>query len=375
MAPLADPTDAARLRRVDRILGELRRGTPIVIQDDSRAALVLAAETGALDGLAELAALSPHEPELILTERRAQALGISPPHGAGMAVAVGGPPLNPATPGRDILTLADPAAPPQSAICAELTARAGGPLAQSALMAAKIARLLPATLQVPLETADAAAWAHAHDLLTVTADDIQVYRGMVAQRLRKAVEAQVPLAGAENTRIAAFSPADGGIEHLAIIVGDPCPGETVLTRLHSECFTGDLLGSLRCDCGDQLRGALGTIAEAGAGVILYLAQEGRGIGLVNKLRAYRLQDAGADTLEANEALGFDADERLYDPAAAMLNALGFDRLRLLTNNPDKVAALEAHNITVTERVPHRFPANSHNADYLAAKTHRFGHLY
>ena len=139
-------------------------------------------------------------------------------------------------------------------------------------------------------------------------------------------------------------------------------------RLHSECFTGDLLGSLRCDCGDQLRGAIAEIARApAAAVLLYLAQEGRGIGLVNKLRAYNLQDAGLDTFDANEQLGFDADERVYLPAAEMLRQLGFTRVRLMTNNPDKVAALTRCGIAVVERVPHVFPTERHNERYLHAK--------
>ena len=170
-------------------------------------------------------------------------------------------------------------------------------------------------------------------------------------------------------------PSDGGIEHLAVIVGAPSPDAPVLTRLHSECFTGDLLGSLRCDCGDQLRGAIAAIAQAGAGVLLYLAQEGRGIGLVNKLRAYRLQDRGADTFEANGQLGFDDDERLYLPAAEMLRTLGFRRVRLMTNNPEKVVALTRCGIAVEERVPHAVPSNGHNELYLTAKAGRSGHIF
>ena len=169
--------------------------------------------------------------------------------------------------------------------------------------------------------------------------------------------------------------ADGGIEHLAIIIGEPDPAAPVLTRLHSECFTGDLLGSLRCDCGDQLRGAIQEIAAAGAGVLLYLAQEGRGIGLVNKLRAYELQDRGLDTIDANEQLGFDADERVYLPAAQMLRDLNFARVRLLTNNPDKVSSLAACGVEVTDRVPHAFPSNRHNELYLKTKASRSGHLF
>jgi GTP cyclohydrolase II len=147
----------------------------------------------------------------------------------------------------------------------------------------------------------------------------------------------------------------------------------VLARLHSECFTGDLLGSLRCDCGQQLRGALALMAERGGGVLLYLAQEGRGIGLINKLRAYRLQDEGFDTIEANERLGFEADERLFEAAAEMLRELGYARVRLLTNNPDKVAALGRLGIEVVERVGHAFPASNHNEAYLATKRRRSGH--
>ena len=180
---------------------------------------------------------------------------------------------------------------------------------------------------------------------------------------------------AERTRVVAYRPGDGGKPHLALVIGDPKPDEGALIRVHSECFTGDLLGSLRCDCGDQLRGAVAAIAAAGSGVLLYLSQEGRGIGLVNKLRAYQVQDGGADTAQANEALGFDADERVYLPAARMLQDLGLRRVRLLTNNPAKVEALTRCGIAVAERVPHAFPANGHNDFYLATKAARFGHHF
>ncbi|MEK9660973.1 MAG: GTP cyclohydrolase II, partial [Alphaproteobacteria bacterium] len=208
----------------------------------------------------------------------------------------------------------------------------------------------------------------------VELEAVQDYRSAEARTLRQVGAARVPISGAENTRIMAFRPPDGGHEHLAIVIGTPDPAEPVLTRVHSECFTGDLLGSLRCDCGDQLRGAVEAIAAAGAGVILYMAHEGRGIGLVNKLRAYALQDDGHDTIDANVQLGFDADERFYLPAAEMLRQLGFSRVRLLTNNPEKVAALTEWGIEVTERVPHSFPSNPHNEAYLSTKQQRAGHM-
>jgi GTP cyclohydrolase II len=201
----------------------------------------------------------------------------------------------------------------------------------------------------------------------------------MAEALQLTVRATVPLEGAEQAELAAFRPQDGGPEHYAVIIGAKgapalSPPGPVLTRLHSECFTGDFLGSLKCDCGDQLRGAVQAIAKAGGGVLLYLAQEGRGIGLMNKLRAYRLQDEGFDTIEANQRLGFADDERLYDVAARMLKLLGYNKVRLLTNNPDKVRALEAAGIEVAERVPHTFPENAHNRDYLRVKAQKAGHL-
>jgi len=201
------------------------------------------------------------------------------------------------------------------------------------------------------------------------------YQAAAARSLKIVGEARVPLAGAEQARIVAFRPSDGGTEHLAIIIGEPPRDRPVLTRLHSECFTGDLLGSLRCDCGDQLRGAIAEIGRHGHGILLYLAQEGRGIGLVNKLRAYRLQDSGADTFDANHQLGFDADERVYLPAAEMLRQLGFGEVRLMTNNPAKVEGLVHCGIAVVERVSHVFPANGHNERYLETKAAKFGHLF
>jgi GTP cyclohydrolase II len=251
-------------------------------------------------------------------------------------------------------------------------------VAEAAVELAKLARLLPAAIVAPLHlqsAARAAEWARSRGLLDVAFEAIDAYELVAARTLKIASEARVPLAGAEAARIIAFRPSDGGAEHLAIIIGEPPRDRAVLTRLHSECLTGDLLGSLRCDCGDQLRGAIAEIARHGHGLLLYLAQEGRGIGLVNKLRAYRLQDRGLDTLEANHQLGFDADERIYLPAAEMLRQLGFREVRLMTNNPAKVAGLAHCGIAVVERVPHVFPANRHNDRYLETKAARFGHLF
>ena len=243
----------------------------------------------------------------------------------------------------------------------------GDPIWREAIRLAKIAALLPAVLIAPSEGRDL------QGLLAVDAEAVNQYELAQAEELTQVVAARLPLDGAEKAQIIAFRPKDGGQEHLAIIIGDLDPSAPVLTRLHSECFTGDLLGSLKCDCGEQLKGAIAAIAAAGSGVLLYLAQEGRGIGLINKLRAYRLQDQGFDTIEANERLGFEADERLFLAAAQMLKALGIERIRLLTNNPEKVASLRSFGISVTECVPHAYPANPHNERYLNTKKLKAGH--
>jgi GTP cyclohydrolase II len=174
----------------------------------------------------------------------------------------------------------------------------------------------------------------------------------------------------------AFRPADGGLEQILLIFGNPRPEGAPLVRLHSQCFTGDVLHSQRCDCGEQLEGALERLAqEKEGGILIYLTQEGRGIGLTNKLRAYRLQDQGLDTLDANLRLGFGADEREYAAAAALLKAMGFMRITLLSNNPAKAEALRAQGIEVVGMARHAFPANRHNRSYLATKAKRFGHLF
>jgi GTP cyclohydrolase II len=238
----------------------------------------------------------------------------------------------------------------------------------------KLAGLLPAALAGVVKPAGGSQAAPG-DIPAVAAEDVGRYRQEQALSLRPVSTARVPLALAEDTRIVVFRTADGVAEHLAIVVGRPEPDRPVLTRLHSQCMTGDLLGSLRCDCGEQLRAAIAAMAKAGSGVLLYLAQEGRGIGLANKLRAYALQDRGADTVDANHQLGFDADERLYLAAAAMLRHLGFSQVRLLTNNPGKVSGLAACDIAVVERMPLVVDSNDFNVRYLEAKARRLGHLF
>jgi GTP cyclohydrolase II len=360
------------LLAVDRALADLRRGGLVVVTDQARALLVQAAEAVTPHSLARLASLGQAPALLALTERRANAIGLTGLAGKTVVTLE----IADGTPAQSVRDIADPTSeisfrlPPLYYLAGELA-----PCAEAAVHLTKLARLLPTALIAPLAVDDVAAFAGANDLLCVSAGDVADYDMRAARSLKPVSQARVPLFDAENARIVAYRPSDGGIEHLAIVIGEPKADQPVLIRLHSECFTGDLLGSLRCDCGDQLRGAIAAISEAGSGVLLYLAQEGRGIGLVNKLRAYQLQDGGADTIDANEQLGFDADERLYMPAAQMLRDMGFTHVRLLTNNPDKVAALRACGIDVVERVPHAFPATAHNKAYLETKAKRSGHLF
>lgn len=187
-------------------------------------------------------------------------------------------------------------------------------------------------------------------------------------------KARIPLAFAESVELTVFRERHGNAEHVAITVGQPDFSETVTVRLHSSCFTGDILGSMKCDCGEQLQRAITTMAEGDGGVVLYVSQEGRGIGLSSKLLAYQLQDLGLDTIEANQHLGFEADERRYPAAVHMLEKLGIKKINLMTNNPLKISALREQGVTVESRVPSPATANVHNAKYLETKRERAGHL-
>jgi GTP cyclohydrolase II len=360
ISPLPDP-ETLRLRQVHRAIADLRRGTPVILSGATKL-IVLAAETAGGAGLEDIAALASGPACLLLAQGRAEAVtGTTAP-----LVAVAAPKslLAPAF----LRSLADPTAEqmlgtrPKTAPVPDL-----GP---AAIQLVKLGRLLPAALVAPIKTLDAA---HLRDLLVVEAADVLAYKSVSASSLVRVAEASVPLEDAPDARIIAFRSPDGGIEHLAILVGRPEAAEAPLVRLHSECFTGDLLGSLRCDCGAQLRGAIARMAADGAGVLLYLAQEGRGIGLANKLRAYAMQDRGLDTIDANRALGWDADERNFMVAATMLEELGIPSVRLMTNNPDKVAAMTSCGINVQRREEHAFAPNGVNDHYLDTKMRRFGH--
>jgi GTP cyclohydrolase II len=210
-------------------------------------------------------------------------------------------------------------------------------------------------------------------LMTVAAKAVAKFRHEIIRSLAIASEANVPLTNGVSTRFVVFRDAIGASQ-VAIIVGDPDYSEPVPVRLHSACLTGDVFGSRRCDCGDQLKLAVTHLKEAGGGVILYLQQEGRGLGLANKMRAYALQDLGLDTVDANTTLGFDDDERNYDAAARMLEILGCNRVIMLTNNPHKLDGLADAGIEISSRLPLATPIHAHNRRYLSALALRAGHM-
>ncbi len=358
---------------VDRAIAELRRGGVVAVRAGAnldRLSVVTAAEMITEDSLSQLRRIAGSAPMLGLSRNRAAALG-SATDAPAVSITI-----DPTRSVADILSLADPTTTPRNAPITALPERAESATA-AAISLVKLARLLPSVViaTVPgLRPADMAAWAQGRTLLLVDAPDIDSHAETSARRLVRAASASVPLADAEDAQLIAFRPLDGGTEHVVIQIGKPDPTEPVLVRLHSACLTGDLLGSLRCDCGDQLRGAIAEIAAAGGGLVLYLAQEGRDIGLINKLRAYSLQDLGVDTVDANTMLGFEDDERVYYPAAEILRQLGIGRIRLMTNNPSKIEQIARCGVEVVDRVPHVFESNQHNERYLQTKAQRSGHM-
>lgn len=348
----------ARARRVALALDALRHGWPVQLAGGP---VLLPAETGFAPAAAA--------PTMLISAARAVTLKLANQREAAVPEA---PVLIRAAAPFTLAAARDLADPARDLACPLKGPFRAEPLgwlaaATAAMELARLAGILPAFLvdpqpggePAPLDPADLADWRDpAH--LTIAA------------------RAHLPVEAAADAEIVAFRSADDLREHVALVIGAPDGARAPLVRLHSECLTGDILGSLKCDCGPQLDAALHAMADearsGGWGVLLYLRQEGRGIGLINKLRAYALQDQGFDTVDANNRLGLPTEARDFPVAARMLDLLGVKAIRLMTNNPAKVAALEAAGVTVAERVPHQLPANPHNERYLATKRDRTGHL-
>lgn len=348
--------------RLARARADLRMGVPVVLDGG---AVMMAAETVDAARLAHLRTLGG-APVLAITGWRAQTLKAAAYDGDLARVLL---PSDVTL--KWVRAIADPADDLNSPMKGPLRCARDGDagMHRAAIALTKAARLLPAA--IVLEVADPVGFAAEH-CLTIVSAKAALDTGL--SPLNAIISARLPLEVSEAGRLHIFRPDDGAEEHYAVEIGHPNRDAPVLSRLHSACFTGDLLGSLKCDCGPQLRGALDQMGAEGAGVLLYLNQEGRGIGLANKMRAYSLQDQGFDTVEANHRLGFDDDERDFRIGAEILKRMGFHAVRLLTNNPAKVARMEGAGVTVTERVPLKVGENKHNHAYLATKAAKSGHL-
>ena len=359
------PDDKASAIAAARAIDGLQRGWPIRIIAGEHILTLLPAETASLHG-----DLGADSDMMLISVARAETLKIINQRDAATSANVSHAPVMVQLPqtadAQYAMAVADPAL--------DLRHPMKGPFralpiisslaAKAAMELARHAGLLPAF--VVLDNIDARP-----ELTAINAQDVAAYAD--AAKLRIAASARLPVSVDQDAQITAFRSTADHREHIALIIGkrDSSPP---LVRLHSECLTGDILGSLKCDCGPQLDAALTNIAGAGWGILLYLRQEGRAIGLINKLRAYQLQDQGFDTVEANNRLGFATDARDFGIAAQMLDLLGARTIRLLTNNPDKVAKLEEGGINVAERLPLITPDNPHNKRYLNTKRERTGHI-
>lgn len=345
----------ARFSAVRRALGDFQAGNPIVVTEGLASRLVLSIEALTAPRLAHMQAVSKGRLSLAISAGKAL-----PPRKAAMAAA--SLRLNAADGYQDIVNLATaPGAGPAR------QASVGDRIDAAVIELAKLCRLLPAAVTLPLTTADQYPTA-----LRVAVEDVMGFRAASAGSLKLISRAKIALRWGGDSEFIVFRDALGA-SCTAVVVGQPDFGKPIQLRVHSSCLTGDSFGSLRCDCGDQLRMSIDILRDGG-GVLLYLDQEGCGIGLANKMRAYALQDLGLDTIDANMALGFESDERRYTVAARMLELLGIRRVFLLTNNPGKVSGLSAAGIEIMGRIPLIAPVNGQNRRYLDAKARRAGHL-
>ncbi|AMJ60893.1 GTP cyclohydrolase II RibA [Bosea sp. PAMC 26642] len=343
---------------VERAISEFRAGRPVLLRDHGELALAFSAELAEGELAQRLDELAQGRAYLVLSAARLRRLGAKNRSETGIF----------AMPTIDLARIETLALKIDAKVDAPVAPTS--PLADAALELARLSLVIPAAVLVPV-TAEAVA---GEPLVEVTLDAVMAYRATRAASLTIVGRAPVPLEGAPETEFVVFRGGEGLRDQVAIIVGKPDLADAVPVRLHSACLTGDLFGSLKCDCGDQLRETVQWMADNEGGVLLYLDQEGRGNGISNKMRAYRLQSQGWDTYDADEVLGFDLDQRHFDFAATMLKQLGISRVTALTNNPLKVSAIKAAGLEVaaTQRVLGR--PNVHNVRYLTSKRDRAGHV-
>ncbi|MBM3288656.1 MAG: bifunctional 3,4-dihydroxy-2-butanone-4-phosphate synthase/GTP cyclohydrolase II [Candidatus Hydrogenedentes bacterium] len=400
------PRNESSLCSVEDALDELRAGRMIVLVDDedreNEGDLVIAAEKVTPQAINFMITHGRGLVCLVLTPQRIDFLGLEPvsrdnrskfgtafhtPIEAANGVSTG---ISAFDRAHTIRTAIDPASAPEDIVTPghvhTLRARSGGALVRAgqtegSLDLARMAGLNPSAVICEVmkddgtmaRIPDLEAFARAHGIKICSVERIIEYRRRHEKLVKRVAETTLPTEFGPYKLIAYESTVDD-YHHVALVLGDITPADEVLVRVHSECLTGDVFGSLRCDCGKQLDAALHMIAEEGRGVLLYMRQEGRGIGLVNKIRAYELQDKGLDTVEANLHLGFRPDPRDYGIGAQILNDIGVHRMRLITNNPSKRVGLEAHGLEVTDRVPLLIQPNTVNERYLKTKMEKLGHL-
>ena len=357
------------MHEAERGLFELQRGRPLLLTGSGTPTILVAAVEGLTEQTTDqLEQVGGDTLRVALTSYRARAIGLPTVDMDDVSVALG-PSADPVrimhlSSERNDFTAQMPDVRPASA------AETAG------LVLTKLGRMLPALVTVavdPAANAPLQRLLESRTILTLTTSQIDRMAANTDLELVHVSTGPVPLEHAEQSQVMVFREGTGLLEHAAIVIGnrDTWP-DAVPVRLHSACFTGDLFGSLRCDCGEQLRGSLRAFAAQGGGILVYLAQEGRGIGLANKLRAYELQEEGLDTEEADAMLGFGADERRYDIAVAILRHLGIRRVQLLTNNPEKMRAVQDGGIEVLDRQPLYGRLNRHNLRYVTTKV-RAGH--
>ncbi len=361
--------------KIERAISELRRGGKLVVSDNNSgtSVLLLASELIESHSIDELSKLGLSRPVIILSKNRSKAIGINGTDGPCSILIKKNWDIN------DILSLCMPLANHKiPKIDGALPESCYG-IVSSCILLLRQSRLLPAGLMAIISNVTVEQinkWAFEKNLIHVDTSDIKSYEKVNANSLFMSVKAKVPILHTENCEIIIFRPKDGGNEHFCLVFGKnrTLKSDQALVRIHSQCITGDVLDSLKCDCGQQLKQSIKLMAKADEGILIYLAQEGRDIGLLNKLRAYSLQENGMDTVEANEDLGFNDDERLYYPAKEILGQLKIKNVKLITNNPKKVEHLKNLGINVVERVPIKIVPNKHNKKYLETKSKKSGHI-
>ena len=364
--------------KMKRAISELRSGGKIVISDNTfgTSVLLMSAELIEKESVDKLSDLALSRPNIILSNNRCNAIGIEVSNQPCSILIETNWTMN------DILSLCMPLTGHKIPNINGVISENNTSIISYCLLILRQSRLLPAGLMSIISNVapeNINQWTFQNNFIHVDVNDIKSYEQRSAESLVMAVRAKVPIAETENCEVIIFRPQDGGDEHFCLVFGktreidNEFKNET-LVRVHSQCITGDILDSLKCDCGQQLKQSIKIMAKADEGVLIYLAQEGRDIGLLNKLRAYSLQEIGMDTVEANQDLGFNDDERLYYPAKQMLSQLKVNKVKLITNNPKKVEHLKKLGVNVTKRIPIKINPNKYNENYLSTKSKKSGHI-